>query len=111
MSNLNYADGYASGQHDALTWLSEPADPRDWPLVAFDHRVQMRAALVCLAHNLAIAAFGERMFRLGESAAYQACRLDDEYERGHIATRAEQFERSERIWHPGCGRPHDKAEP
>ena len=89
---LGYVDGYVYGQHDALTWLSVPAGD-DPPLAAFDFRVQSRAAMVCLSHNLAIGAALCMSWRLG----YQRG-IDDEnsFHRG--------IENDE-LWRPGCGKP------
>lgn len=68
---MTYVDGYVYGQHDALTWLTVPGDD-DRPLAAFDERVQMRAALVCLARNLRDAAALERAFGLGRDDRVRA---------------------------------------
>ena len=86
---LTYVDGYVAGQHDALTWITVPCQD-DAPLAAFDFRVQMRAALVCLAHNLSIAAGLCAAFDLGWDRCH-ALEFGDR--NGRLAT-----------WKPGCGK-------
>lgn len=88
---FGYVDGYVSGQHDVLTWLGGSA-PEDRTLAAFDERVQFRASLVCLAHNLGIAAGLCRAWRLG----YQRG-IDDEFS-------AWRNTDSNDMWRPGCGK-------
>lgn len=70
---LSYADGYAYGQHDAISWLERGLDD-DTPLAPIAKAVQSRAWAWCLSHNLATVAFGERCFGLGRSAG-----LDEGY--------------------------------
>jgi hypothetical protein len=82
--------GYISGQHDALTWLTYGC-PDDASLAAFDEHVQMRASLVCLAHNLAIAAALCKTWQHGYWTAHD----------GMYDVPDELIER----WEPGCGRP------
>ena len=92
---LNYIDGYVSGQHDALTWLSVDGSD-DAPLAAFDFRVQMRAALCCLAHNLAIGAALERAWLLGHSRGlFRPLKTDDDEIKA-------AYERD--VWAPGRGK-------
>ncbi len=68
-----YVEGYISGQHDALTWLTVDASD-DTPLAAFDERVQFRASMVCLAANLAAAAGLCAAFELGiRQHTHQKC--------------------------------------
>ncbi len=89
---MNYTDGYISGQHDALTWLSESPMPGDSPLCFIDRMVTTRAALFCLAHNLRWAGALCAAFELGEyferDTAIGGWRLD-------------------RRWAPGCRIAHD----
>lgn len=81
---FGYVDGYIGGQHDALTWLAVPGDD-DHPLVAFDPAVQMRAALVCLSRNLAIAGGLCAAWKLGWNSNASFPILGND-------------------WRPGCGR-------
>jgi hypothetical protein len=62
---LDYSSGYLYGQHDALTWLTEPRCEKDHPLAAFEERMHLRASLVCLARNLAIGAALCRAHEIG----------------------------------------------
>lgn len=82
---LTYVDGYAAGQHDALTWLVAVAKD-DAELAAFERSVQLRAAMVCLAHNLKFAA----AIQFGVQLGYARCAGNHE---------------GAQLWHPGCGRP------
>jgi len=88
--SLTYTDGYRSGQHDVLTWLTVSAGD-DVPLAPFDEQVQFRAALFCLAHNLGIAGALCEAFRYGRARAF------DE------SARLLRYETSVE-WYPGCGR-------
>lgn len=86
---MTYIDGYLYGQHDALTWLTG-AHPDDSTLAAFDSRVQMRAAMVCLGHNLAV---GHALC----TAFWDGVR--------HESARSVPMPWADGEWRPGCGRP------
>ena len=90
---MTYVEGYVYGQHDVLTWLTVPGDD-DAPLAAFDSAVQMRAALCCLAHNLAVAAALCRSHDLGCGFGYEWATGEPFWPR----------------WEPGCGRDAGDAE-
>lgn len=91
----DYIEGYATGQHDAVSWL-ERGNDGDAPLAAICHQVQPRAWAWCLAQNFRVVAFGQAMFNAGRLRGFWEC-PGDQTEASLDWDHIEQH-----TWRPNC---------
>lgn len=91
---MTYRDGYLYGQHDVLTWLSQPPHPDDHPLAALTDAIHLRASMICLARNISVGAALFAAFRAGDNFGF------------HMGSDETQCTCQ---WAPGAGEPYHKS--